>query len=154
MSDKQPISAITVVKSFFALLAIFGTLYGIDSYVGHKIDSRINDADFIARVASEVQPALIFDSQGSVLTDLGASEYIDNIVVTKKDSKESPAGFYEIVVKPKHHLRNAPILSVLGGFTIGYDSRRGGMHNWIYDVELCYVVGKWEDIRFRLDVVK
>ena len=53
------------------------------------IEDKINDPEFIGRVAQEVRPAIVFDHNGSVLSDSGGMRYIKEInVVLNRETKE------------------------------------------------------------------
>src|SRR5207245_3499035 len=127
----------TFARTWQIILAVFGVLgfalalREVDAYLDRKIDTRMSDPAFIRQVASQVRPALIFDSNGSILADLGAMQYFDEITVKFPDMDNKPG---EIVLKPKILLTYPPDISGIGGIQISPVARRGPGFTWYYRV--------------------
>jgi hypothetical protein len=92
----------------FSILAVLGTLFGIDVYIESKIERAIQSESVIKKLQSQVRPSILFDQNSAILSDQGALQFIDDLVV-KLDEK----GFAnEITISPKNPL-TTPILTCL-----------------------------------------
>src|SRR2546426_2701501 len=120
-----------IIGTLLTLVAVVGGIMGFNAYLDRKIDARMSDSAFIRQVASQVRPALIFDSNGSILADLGAMQYFDEITVKFTDVENKPG---EIVLKPKMLLTYPPDISGMGGIQISPVAHRGPGFVWYYDV--------------------
>ena len=123
-----------LARTWQIILAVFGVLgfalalRQVDAYLDHKIDARMSDPAFIRQVASQVRPALIFDSNGSILYDMGAGQYFDEISVNLQEETEKKAGV--IILKPKMLLTFPPEITGMGGVQIFPAAQRGPGLTW------------------------
>src|SRR6059036_3515008 len=85
-----------VVTGLITLLGVVGAIVGFNAYVDHKIDAKMSDPTFIRTIASQVRPAVIFDSNGSILADLGGMQYFESITVSFPAIEKQPG---EIVLR-------------------------------------------------------
>jgi len=98
----------TIIVGTFTILGIILTIVlVIISSLDKKIDQKINNPEFIKKVAGEVRlPFAIFDEKNRILYDNGALEYIDDINV-EIDKDEN---IKQITIKPKKFMSIAPLL--------------------------------------------
>lgn len=150
-SSPSRIDSVALVKALFAIFALIGTIYGFHRYLDARIDARLNDRDVLERLAAEMRPSVLFNAEGSVLADLGAMRYLDEIHVKRAEPKSL---LFVITIKPKAHLPIAPVLSVLGGYSGAATTRRGQGFDWVYEAHLIYLAEDPDGIRFRLDVLR
>src|SRR5262245_14513731 len=96
MTDEEPKGrAWTAAKITATVVAVLGglaaALFGIVTFVDHRVDMRLADPLVLRRIAAEVRPALIFDSQNRILADQGGLEYIADIKFTPGTDDKHPA---------------------------------------------------------------
>ena len=77
----------TILKVFFAVVSavivLVAAYHGLNYYIDVRIDSKINNADFLKKLGRSIRPSLIFDEKGSILADMGAVPFVTNIFVSK-----------------------------------------------------------------------
>ena len=138
---------------FGVIVFLFVTYHGFNYYLDVRIESKINDADFLKKLAKSIRPSLVFDVNGSIIADMGAAPYISDISVSKKENVD-----FEIIVTPIEHLDVEPILESLDrDFTI--KAIRGQKFEWIFQLKgikrLAMVdSAKYEKQRFRLELIR
>src|SRR5689334_1345599 len=93
--------------------------------------------EFMRAVASQVRPAVIFDSNGSILADLGGMQYLEAIQVSFPDREK---GTGTIMLKPKLLLTVPPEITGMGGAQIFPIPKRGPGYEWAYGVDEIYLV--------------
>lgn len=152
----KTISALKIVFSLLgAIVFLFTAYHGLNSYLDHRIETHINNPDFLKRVAMTVRPSLIFDGKGSIIADMGAASLIDNISVLK-DKK----GNFEIIIKPIVFLGAEPALEALD-FNYSITAERGQKFDWVFHLSgISYLItadspprpGLRE--RFRLEIIR
>ena len=142
-----------VVSGIIALLGVVGAIIGFNAYVDHKIDVKMSDPTFIRAIASEVRPAVIFDSNGSILADLGGMQCLDSITVSFPDIEKKPG---EIIVKPRVLLTFPPEIIGMGGAQVFPVAHRGSGYVWSYNVDGIYLMKENvpRPYRFRLEVIR
>lgn len=128
------------------LAGIFFGFYALDSYIDNKIDKKVESRDYIRRVAFSVHPYVIFNAKGSVLTDAGGMQYIENIRVEGERN-------YHVVVTPKLLLTYAPLLSCLDECSFTQNVTRGSKYDWEYNLHLSMSVGEIKNPRFKLEII-
>ena len=120
----------TILKVVYAVVGaivfLFVGYHGLNSYLDARIETRINNADFLKKLARSVRPSLVFDEKGSIVADMGAVSFVDKISVSK-GAKDT----LEIVVSPLEYLGIEPVLEALDGeYTI--HAERGQKFDWIF----------------------
>jgi hypothetical protein len=113
----------TVVGS---IVFLFAAYHGLNSYLDARIETRINNADFLKRLARSVRPSLVFDKTGSVVADMGAAPFIDKISVS-----HGAGDTFEIVVSPFEYLGVEPVLEALDDEYV-IQAQRGKKFDWIF----------------------
>lgn len=153
VKDGQQARVWQIVIALFAIVGFVGVLLGINTYLDRKIESRVSDPEFIRTIAAQVRPAVIFDSNGSILADLGAMQYFDEILVNLPLVHGKPGA---IVLKPKILLTFPPEITGMGGAQIYPAARRGAGLTWRYEID-DVILMKGEvpkPYQFRLEVIK
>ena len=136
-----------------AIVFLFVCYHGLNSYLDTRIETRINNADFLKKLARSVRPSLVFDEKGSIVADMGAVSFVDNISVAK-GAKDT----LEIVVSPLEYLGIEPVLESLDGlYTI--HAERGQKFDWIfrlYGIQFIETEGspQRDRQRFRLELIR
>lgn len=151
----QPWAVIGVIVGIIALM--FGIFVRLNSSIEKKIENKLNDPEFIRKVADIVRlPFVIFDEDESIIIDTGAMNYIERIEV-KKEQRQDVS---EIIVSPKKYMPVAPILESLN-IEIEFDEpTRGQGFDLVYKtVDIAtvfaktYGSGRPPKRRFRLQVI-
>jgi hypothetical protein len=114
---------------------LIGVVLGLVTGVGGtwlNIRSAARDAvteeKFLAELAARVRPTCIFDGNGAILSDLGASEMIESIAV-----KHVPQDYgFSITIKFKRRLVNEPIVTGLSVNLFPEQVTRGSDNLWTF----------------------
>lgn len=149
--DNTKYSYVEIVKAIVAILLMLGSLYAVYSYIDWRIDQKINSPEFIQKIASNVRPSVVFDSQESIEIDLGAMQLIENIKVTPSDDSRFPK---EITISPKKYLAHAPFLSSLDKVEFHMQVERGKKYDWVYHLVLSSHPDYIKKTRFRLEILQ
>jgi len=137
---------VAVLEVVAILLGVFFGFYALDSYIDNKIEKKVESADYIRRVASNVRPYVIFNTKGTILTDAGGMQYIENIRVEGEQD-------LHIVVTPKLLLAHAPLLNCIDEYKYTQNVVRGSKYDWEYNLHLYMSTGGNEIPRFRLEII-
>lgn len=129
-------------KEFVSFL--FGLIVGLTSaYLW--LDARITNTarqavlseDFLSKLAKETRPTCVFDSNGTILANLGASDYIQNIHVVLQ-----PASYgMDVFLDCKQHLAYAPLVTCLNSGVFAVDATRTPPNGWKYSLRPSATVG-------------
>ena len=151
-------SADLVVKAVVVITALASLIFGVPAFIDSRIDQRISNPDYIRQVASHVRPSLVFDATGSILIDLGAVQYIDNITTADVHPIGSAPQFRfpsEIIVSPKQHLVHPPRISSFDAVQFEVVVERGHRFDWKYNLKWIGHSGQPPDpTRFQLDILR
>lgn len=157
MPDKISVSKIfvAVIGAFGIVFALVAGIWGAMSWIDQRIESAVNDENFIERVSSHVRPYVIFDVNESILADGGAMQVLEPIKV--EVGTEHGTVPVKITVTPKSHLEYPPLIENLGvgRFVENPNPRRGPGYQWIYEVEIAF----WKTTdktpaSFRLEIIR
>ncbi len=91
-----------------------------------KIDRRVNNPEYLIKLARSVRPSLLFDERGSIVADMGAVSFVKNINVTTNGEAD-----IDIVITPYEYLGIEPVLESLDG-RYRIQVERGEMFDWTY----------------------
>ncbi len=150
-------AALKTIWKFIGIIAIcIGSIYGADKYLTAKIQSAVQDEALLRKISAKVRPSVIFDQAGSVLVEQGAMESIDNITVHRDTNSPGFDLPVKITVTPKRFLSHAPLLQVIGPYTLTVTNSRGTKFDWVY--ELSYVGSgnpppDFKHCQFRLEIL-
>ena len=164
MIDQKQTKDSHQLKTFFSgvskFLTAIGLIIAIVLGINELIDRRIENEQFIRKVAAKIRPYVIFDVNSSILVDGGAMQYFERIevehgtrdVATPQGKIATPT--LKIVVTPTHHLAYAPLIEKLGAGRLIHtpNPKRGTGHQWIYDeLEVVHWESDKVPIHFRLE---
>lgn len=160
MSDEKQLRELSfkggvklIIGAALALIAIFGGYHGLISVVEWRIEEKINDPEFMNKIAKDLRPAVVFDQNEAIIHDAGAMKYIENIKVVTGDRE-----IKRIIISPRISLSAAPLLEPIdSNFEIHI--KRGKQYDWIYELkEVSQITmaesGKITNRRFRLEILK
>jgi hypothetical protein len=150
-ATKNMLKAIYVVVG--AVIFLFVSYHGLNSYIDWRIENRIKNADFLREVARRVRPSLVFDDKGSIIADMGAIQYISDIKVSE-DAKDS----IQIIIIPNEYLGIEPVLEALDA-EYSIHAERGTKFDWIFKL---YAIQQLvaepspqrRNERFRLELIR
>lgn len=142
-----------VVSAVITIALLMAASHGLNTYIDNRIEKKINDFKFLRKFAHAVRPSVVFDQKGSILADMGAMAYIDNIEVEIKDGD-----LVRVVVSPKVFLGIAPLLECLDG-EFGIIVDKGKKYDWVYELKSIDTIfsessGRITNYRFRIEVLK
>jgi len=104
----------------------------------------------LAAIATQVRPAIIFDSKGRILADQGGLQHIATIEVLPGDGSVPK----QIIVRPRHFLTVAPLLESLDEAGLNVSADRGKGIEWRLSLSAGgFVESGAVNPRFRLEVL-
>ena len=106
---------IKTALGFILILLAIGTVIDL------RIDSKINNPDYIARVASEINKVAIITDEQVVVSDKGAMELIKDYNINED----------KIVIETKEYLDKPPFVTCLNDTAV-YKAERGEKFKWIF----------------------
>jgi hypothetical protein len=115
-----------------AIFTALGVLLGVDYYLEYKINGAIGNERVLKKLQSYVRPSIIFDQNGTVLSDQGAWKLIEDLKVSSDKS-----GFVDKIVITLKDTNIFPILTSLDN-TVNYSFNivRGKKLDVIYELEM------------------
>jgi hypothetical protein len=140
-------------NTILAIGAILGVVAAVTLYIDYRIENKITDDKFLKELSHSIRPTVVFDQNNSILANMGAMEYIEDINVVVEDGEPK-----KIVLSPKVFLGVAPILECLDGhFEI--IKKQGEKYNWEYELKhvsrlLSESSGQITNHRFRIEIVR
>jgi hypothetical protein len=148
--EKVPsdLSVLAALKAVGIVITVILGLWGLDAYLDHRVETKINNPEFIKKVATQVRPSLIFDTSGSILVDIGAIQYISDIKVDTE--KRFPYLPKKATVVPKSYLSHAPIMTFIDPVDTIIKAERGASISWIYSFDITGHVAREESEKTRL----
>jgi hypothetical protein len=141
-----------VVSALVGFGAVAGVLLFAYNLIDQRIDAKLADPALVRRIAAEVRPALIFDSDNRILVDQGALQYVESLHFEFLEGGDTTA---KLVVTPKSFLAVAPLLESLD--VEGYDIKvdRGPGVSWVYTLTAVRFFESAVKIeRFRLEILR
>lgn len=142
---------IEILKTVGTYAGIAAMLYSAFVFIDWRIEKKIKSPEFIQKIASNVRPSVIFDSQQSIEIEMGAMQFIENITVIPSDDLRFPK---EIIISPKKYLAHAPFLSSLDRVEFHMQVERGKKYDWIYHLSLSEHPSDIKKTRFRLEILQ
>ena len=106
------------IGKIVGILVVIAGLAGADQYIDYKVDKAAANPEIIEKIRQQVRPTLIFDEKGSILSDMGARQYIEDDIKTKLAKTKDGYFTKEIRVILKNPL-SIPILTCLDN-TVDY----------------------------------
>lgn len=153
-----------------AIIALLAAYHAVNDFVDNKIEKAVSDVDkkiqtsvnneeFVKKAQAGVRPFLIFDARGEVILDLGALEHIDPPIVVSTKGNPIPE---KVIVTPKAYMAHAPLITGIDQVGAVAHAARGQGLTWEYRFEATYVMTGDIDpetqlqkrSRFRLEIMK
>jgi hypothetical protein len=157
-AEKQKISTTkdrlkTIYAAAGAVIFLFVSYHGLNSYIDWRIDERIKNADFLSGLARRVRPSVVFDDNGSIIADMGAIQYISDIKVSKGE-KDSVI----VIITPNEYLGVEPVLEALDA-EYSIHAERGKKFDWVfrlYAIQQLVIESspQRDNQRFRLELIR
>lgn len=149
-----------IVGVLVAIASLYLSIYiQVSSSVDKRIDAKINNPEYIQKVAAEVRPSIVFNDEGKILHDSGGLKYIDsNIIFERANAPKSKKNNFKINITSKIYLKSQPLLESIDQ-SYNIKANRGKGLKWIfnvYDVGITFGGSKRGGLqnRFRLEVIK
>ncbi len=111
-----PLAFVVVV---FTIAGVY--FFNIDS----RVRSIVKDPEFVAAVAQRVRPAMVFDSKGIVLADMGALAFLEEV-----PRIEDISHGVKITIHPKAILPAEPIIQALDEGNVSVKAQRSSGLSW------------------------
>ena len=149
-------NAWTIIVGLFSIIGVMiAILLQFNSSINTKIEEKINDPNFVKKVASEIQlPFLIFDENERIIYDNNAYNLINSIKVEKQKEE-----IVSITIYSKAFMQIPPIIENMN-FHLDFDEpKRVNQIDWRFKVnkETAYIVAEShkEPIKkFKLTFIK
>lgn len=145
-----------ILGAVVTIIVFLTTWIGFESHLTQIVDKRINDPEYIKKVADQVRPYLIFDGNGIIVTDGGALQYLDSIVVLEKEIFSGDSYYpRKMSIKPKTFLANDPIIQCIVNELFDIKISRTAPIGWIVQMSFSMgPIGDPQNLRFRLEIVR
>ena len=121
------------------IAGLVAAFYSVQAWVEGRVEAKISDPGFLAKLSDRVRPDLIIDNHGSILVDRGAMEYIDDISVTSKADPDFGEFIGKLVITPKKFMALPPLVSAADGSTYAITSKRGVGLKWEFELSYALV---------------
>lgn len=136
-----------------AVIFLFATYHGFNGYMDYRIDNRIKNPDFLREIARRIRPSLVLNDKGSIIADMGAVQYINDIKVLKGEK-----GKIQIIIIPNEYFGIEPVLEALDA-EYAIHAERGSKFSWIFKLyaiqQIVAESSPQRDIeRFRLELIR
>ena len=113
-----------------ASMLIWKTADWIQESVDKSVSAKLSDDSVLRQIAAKVKPSLIFDGRESIISDMGAAQFVKDIRVIKRTKD----GWIErIQIDFTRPFSSAPILTALHD-SVGVYSERGRMFSWEFEI--------------------
>ncbi|MGD9576772.1 MAG: hypothetical protein AB7Y74_00820 [Syntrophorhabdus sp.] len=155
---KENVGTHTILKLIFgvvsAAILLFGGYHGLNSYMDSRVEARINNPEYLQKLARSVRPSLLFDDKGSIVADMGAVSFVKSIKVSKKGEHS-----LKISITPFEYLGIEPLLEALDDRYM-IEVKRGEMFDWIFTLHEINAITDATSAspsnrnRFRLELIR
>ena len=109
--------------------ALAGKAY-IDDTIDKTVAKKLSDETILRRIAAQSRPSLIFDGNESIISDLGASQFIKELQITKWSGQ----GWPELVhIDFTRHFATAPMMTPMYD-TVAIIPKRAKGFGWDFEI--------------------
>jgi len=116
-----------LLASPYAFITIvWGLAAGYFWLVEWRVRSIIKHPDFVAEVARQTSPSIVFDTEGRILADKGALRYLEKVPEVRGGTN----GIIIITVHPKVFIAAEPILQALDESEVAVTAKRTTGTKW------------------------
>lgn len=153
MASKKTKTVWEIIIAIGIIVGILAVGWSFENRIVKRILTELRDPDVLREIAELIRPSLIFDHNGSILTDSGAGQFIKKIEVEMTKGEPS-----KIIISPTEHLNTPPILECLN-YNFDITPTRTGKSDWLFELSSpSYMVTEGSPERkewlFRLEVVR
>jgi hypothetical protein len=123
------VTAIAVVAGI-----CYGAVHWVEARIDKTVEQKLSDETILRKIAAQSRPSLIFDGKESVLSDMGAAQYLKDIRVTRRIgnlSSNSPPT--RILIDLNRHFANPPILTALYD-SVAIKPERAKGFSWVFEI--------------------
>jgi len=132
------------------VIGLVVSIYGFVKFIDYRVGTVIQGPHFLKELSASLRPYAIFDEKETILVDRGAMAFIESIEVRMDTANKLPT---KILVHPKLHLDQAPVLIPLDTDMSIVKESRGKKFDWVYDIE--YVgYNEREQRKYSIEVIK
>ena len=126
-----------MIVGFVSAMTTFFFIYiAFDTFVYDRIDQRIKDPTYIQELSKTLRPFLMFNQQGIIIYDHGATKFVDSInVIISFNKNYKINSINEIKVYCNHFLHTAPLLDYIGVYQYTYDVNRAKNYSWVFKMK-------------------
>jgi hypothetical protein len=100
--------------------------------IDENVTAKLNDERVLRQIAAQIKPSLLFDGRESIISDMGAAQFIKDIRVTKRDNGTNGLPTV-IAVDCTRHFASAPIMTSLHN-SVAIVAKRGRLNSWEFDL--------------------
>ena len=128
------------------IFVVIGGIVGFDQYVDYKVMTGIKRPEVLDKLRQQVRPMVIFDDNGSILSDMGARQYVEDEIKIKKTRDKK--FIKELRITLKNPL-SIPILTCLDN-SVDYlvNPKRGKKLEIIYEL----IVNSYSEPRSKVSL--
>lgn len=98
--------------------------------IDESVTTKLNDEKVLRQIAAQVRPSVIFDAKESIISDMGAAQFIKFIHVTERNTNGQPK---HIQVDFTRHFASAPVLTALHDSVAIFSDRGKGL-SWEFEI--------------------
>lgn len=144
----------TVLKVLGVAGALIGTVYGFNSFLDTKIEAKMSDPVFLMELARSQRPSMVFDENGTVLSDFGAMRLLRDFDVALTEDKKA----WLVKLTPLEFLGVEPLVESLDNDAV-IKARRGKGLEWLIEIHPLSSLLLAESpepgpLRFRLEILR
>jgi len=137
---------------------VFAAAFGYFTIVEWRVRAIVKDPEFLAEVARRSRPAMVIDSEGRVLSDMGALSLLEG--VPGVEAVGPSKSYVKITIKPRTMLPAEPIVQALDEANVSVTAARGHGVSWEVVLVPRFVAFAFEGAttnlaapRFRIEIV-
>jgi hypothetical protein len=124
------------IVGFTSIITIGTVFLKSRKYIEDRVQEALSKDDVIQKISLLVKPDMIFDIHGAILSDRGASTYIqDKGIKFYYENAPDDGTPTEIHIYFSKHVKTAPLLTPINTDGIFIKTQRGELHTWIYKLE-------------------
>ena len=103
-------AAVTFLAKCLGVIAVLvGFIWAGITFINNRVDNRIQDDEFIEKLAARIRPSFAVNSEGAVVADVGGLSYLKGLPAIESDGVQLP---HRIVLEPIENLDVLPLLII------------------------------------------
>lgn len=116
-------SAFVAIGGFITVsLLVWQGAEWIRKNIDEALMAKLNDEKVLRQIAAQVRPSVIFDANESIISDMGAAQFVKSIRILRGGRYLQPVN---IQIDFTRHFANAPLLTALHDPVAIYSDRQG-----------------------------